>query len=219
MKRWFVFLLVGVPTLVTACSNAAPAATLLAPLPTRVTATRQPTRIVPTAVMPQPTTAPQASVPAPAQGETTRLRDEYAGFEIDYPADWFVTPIGDAAKKNSILYAVTIRSFETKVQSEGIPPGETKIDIGVNKNNAASPQAALEMRKQELANGDPEQKILSEEQWTLANNLQATRLRVASRFGESNELITALNGNTILLGGVGNSSTFDTIARTLRALE
>ena len=40
--------------------------------------------------------------------------------------------------------------------------------------------------------------------------------RVKSRFGESDEVITALNGSTIILGGVGDTPLIDAIARTLR---
>jgi hypothetical protein len=117
------------------------------------------------------------------------------------------------------MYAATIYSFAPgQGGSEGIPPGASKMDILVNKNGASTLQEALELRKREFAGGDLEQKILSEEVWTLAGGLQAARLHVSSRFGESVEVISALKGNTILLGGVGDFTLLDAIARTLRPL-
>lgn len=181
-------------------------------VPTVFVVTATPQSVSPTPII--ATSEPQIDL-----GETKTYRDKFAGFEFDYPASWNLTPIGEEAKKNSVIYSATFFSWMPKGGgSEGIPEGETKIDVGVIKNNAPSPEAALALRKQEFANGDLEQKILREETWTLANGLQATRLAVSDRFGQSSELVTAINGNTILFGGVGDEKLFDAIVKTLRPL-
>lgn len=199
-----------------------------APAPTTAPKISSPTVPPPTAVvatLPPPTNLPvptKLAPPTPAPqsllGKTTTYSDVVAAFALDYPAAWNISPIADTAKKDSIIYSVTIYSFPPRTSGEGIPAGGTKMDIGVNKNGAKSPQDALAMRKQEIANGDLDQKILSEEPLTLARGLQATRLHISDRFGESYEIITALNGNTILLGGVGDSALIDAIAETLHPL-
>lgn len=205
----------------TAIGCAAPTAVPPAVVPTtlpppRVLATVTPQPIPPISV---PTAIPPTSTPQVNLGATKTYRDQFAGFEFDYPATWNLTPIGDEAKKNSVIYSATFFSWKpTGGSSEGIPAGGTMFDVGVNKNDAASPQAALEMRKQEIQNSDLGQTITSEEDWTLPSGLKATRLTVASRSGDSVEVITALNGKTILFGGVGDYSLLDAIAQTLRPI-
>ncbi len=192
-------------------------ATIVAP--TILPATPQP-QSVPTIVAPTlapPTLIPATAAPQIELGETITYRDEFAGFEFDYPANWNVTPIAEEAKANAYIYSATFFSFTRTVPSaEGIPEGETKIDVGVFKNDAASAQAALELRKQEFAGSDLEQKILREEMWTLPSGMQAARIQVHDRFGESAEMLTTINGRTILFGGVDDYELFDAIARTLR---
>lgn len=214
-------LLVFATFMISCASPTAPAPTIAPslPRPTLAPPTPPPATLVPPTNAPVPT----STVPPTAQlenllGKTTTDSDPAVGFALDYPAAWNLTPISDQAKKGSIIYSVTIYSFPPRTSGEGIPPGGTKMDIGVNKNGAKSPQDALALRKQDIANGDLDQKILSEEPLTLAGGLQATRLHVTDRFGESFEVITALNGTTILLGGVGDSALLDAIAQTLRPL-
>lgn len=187
------------------------------PAPTRLIVTAAPPTLSPTALPPtiSTTTAPQIIL-----GATKTYRDEFAGFEFDYPATWNLTPVSDDAKKTSVIYSSTFFSWKpTGGSSEGIPAGGTKLDAAVYKNGASSPEAALEMRKQEYKNGDMEQTITSEKAWTLPGGLKATRLQVNSHFGESAEVITAINGKTILLGGVGDYKLFDAVAGTLRKIE
>lgn len=209
-----------------ATSCGAPASVPTAP-PPAVTA---PTKSAPTRVLTTSATVPLSPTPIPlipptaepqmVLGETKTYRDPVAGFELDYPTSWNLTPIGDEAKKNSIIYSATIFSFAPgQGGSEGIPPGASKMDIGVIKNGAQSLRASLDMRKQEFANGGLDQKIQSEQEWVLEGGLKAVRLQVSSRFGESVEVLTALNGNTILLGGLGDPKLIDTIARTLRPID
>lgn len=165
-----------------------------------------------------PQAVPPTSLPEVNLGETKTYRDSVAGFEFEYPASWNMTPTADEVKKTAIIYSTTFFSWEPSVNAEGIPEGGTKIDVGVYNKGAASPEAALEARKQEFANSGLDQTILSEEPVTLPSGLKATRLQVKDRFGESLELITAINGNLILFGGVGDYELLDAIGRTLRPL-
>jgi hypothetical protein len=187
------------------------------------TAPRPP--VIPEFVTPQvnPTAAPVPSVPtsttAPRAdlGQTRIYRDDIAGFELDVPAHWSLTPVNSEGMVNSVIYTATFHSWvPLGGGSQGIPNGETKIDITVYKNSPETPAAALEMRKQEFANAGLSQKIISEETWTLDNNLTATRLVVESLQGEAVEIVTAVNGKTILISGAGDYSLVDSIARTLR---
>lgn len=202
------------------------------PTPIPIVPTAIPTFVIPATVTPQPlvptspppTTVPPTNVP-PTQapqvslGETKIYRDEVAGFEFDYPATWNTTPVSDAVKKDSVIYSATFYSWKpTSVSAEGIPEGGTKIDVGVYNNKASSPEAALEMHKTDIQNSDLGQTITAQEDWTLPSGLKATRLTVTDRFGESAEVITALNGRMILFGGVGDYELFDAIAHTLRPI-
>lgn len=211
MKGFVLFtMLLALAANAIACSG--PTATPNSTIPTAAA----PTLVAPTLPAPTPKVVSPTAVPTFNLGETKTYRDAEAGFEFDYPATWNMTPVSDEAKKNSIIYSATLYSWKpTGGGSEGIPPGGTKLDVGVYKNGAPSPEAALELRKQELANAS-DQTILSEQSWTLPSGLKATRLQVKSHFGESSELITAINGNLILLGGVGDYELLDAVGRTLR---
>lgn len=220
MKGFLFTMLLVLAVVAIACSSPTPVP------PTIVPTLPQPTLAAPTVPAPTLEAAPptlQATQPTPAPefdlGETKTYRDTVAGFEFDYPATWNMTPVSDEIKKSSIIYAATFYSWEPKsVSAEGIPAGETKIDVGVYNKAATSPEAALEFRKQEFANSDLGHTILSEQAVTLPSGLKATRLQVKDRFGESSELITALNGNMILFGGVGDYALLDAIGRTLRPI-
>jgi hypothetical protein len=152
-------------------------------------------------------------------GQTRVYRDNIVGFELDVPSHWSLTPAGNEAMVNATIYTVTFNSW-TPIGggSDGIPDGETKIDITVYKNKPADSSDALRMRKEEFANAGLGQEIQSEETWTLDNNLIATRLVVSSSRGQAAEVVTAINGNTVLLSGSGDDALFDAIVRTLRQI-
>jgi hypothetical protein len=218
--RFLVMLGLGLVGLsAVACGTSAPTPTRSENVPAATvsfaTVTPQSSSSEPAGQAVQPTAAPQTTLT-----DTTEYRDEYAGFMLEVPKDWNSTPVNDAIKPTSVIYSTTFYSWTpTSVSAEGIPSGETKIDVGVYQNGASSPEAALQLRKQEFANGGLDQTILSEQPLTLQGGLRATRLEVSSRFGDSIEVITAINGKTILLGGVGDAALIDAIAQTLRATE
>ncbi|MBI4671381.1 MAG: hypothetical protein HY741_06890 [Chloroflexi bacterium] len=164
----------------------------------------------------RPTNAP---APTRALGELKTYRDEFAGFELDYPAAWNMTPIADEAKQNAVIYAVTFYSWQPGAGGgEGVPSGGTKMDVVVESSGAQSPHDALAKRKQQFADAGLAQKVLDEQTWTLPNGIQATRMHVSGTMGESVEVVTALHGKTLILGGVGDFELVDAIARTLRPL-
>ena len=62
-------------------------------------------------------------------------------------------------------------------------------------------------------------RVVSQEQWTLAGNVPATRLQIESEAaGEVALLLTVINGRDLVLVGYGDLTQFDEIARTLRPL-
>ncbi|NLG49212.1 MAG: hypothetical protein GX552_03755, partial [Chloroflexi bacterium] len=62
-------------------------------------------------------------------------------------------------------------------------------------------------------------RVVSQEQWTLAGNVPATRLQIESEAaGEVVLLLTVINGRDLVLVGYGDLTQFDEIARTLRPL-
>ncbi len=214
MKGFLLFIAVLVFVVGCATPTSVPTTNRPATLPTQPIPTTLPATVTPQSVPSTPTTQPPSHL-----GETKTYRDAFAGFEFDYPATWNLTPIAEDAKQNAYIYAATFFSWEPKsISSEGIPEGETKIDVGVIKNGAASAQDALEKRKLEFASGGLGQTITSQAMWTLPSGMQAARLQVRDQFGDSIEMITAINGKTILFGGVGDAELFDAIAKTLRPI-
>jgi hypothetical protein len=143
-----------------------------------------------------------------------------AGFALDYPQGWYIQEVSQEIKEQAVVYTITLTSWEPEMAGQmGIPEGGTKVDISVIKSGAQTPAEAFAARKREIGNADPPHTILSEEAWTLSGELPALRLQVESTFGEAAELITAIHGHTLLLGGLGDFALFDEIAGTLREIE
>lgn len=103
-------------------------------------------------------------------------------------------------------------------RSTAVPwPGE--VDVTLIKSNVTSLDEAVAERKSMLGTGEVETSILSEEVVTLPSGLPALHWELESSFGSSVEYITAIDGNIVLLSGLGDASVFDRIARSLRSLE
>ncbi len=153
--------------------------------------------------------------PAPA---LSTYRDDAAGFEIDYPAAWSVVDVTPGIKQQSAGYSITFMSWTPQEPGgQGIPEGGSKIDVGVARGAAASPEAAVATRRQEIAQADPAARITFEEPWELTGGLAGTRWTIQPAGGETvNELVTAIGGNLIVVSGYGEAALFEQIAMTLR---
>ncbi len=146
-------------------------------------------------------------------------RDEIGGFEIDYPATWSVVDVARDIKQQSQSYSITFTSWAPQEPGgQGIPEGGSKVDVSVTKGGAASPEAAAESRRRELA-AEGASQITFEEPWDLPGGLAATHWTLQPSNGPAiEEVVTAINGNRILVSGMGDSTSFQQIASTLRPL-
>jgi len=169
-------------------------------------------------VGPQPSEAPTEALSSPEWlSDALTYSDPDAGFALQVPAGWFVIDVAPEIKKQSFAYSVTIQSWDSSGQGTmGIPEGESKMDVSVIKSGVHAPETALELRRQELANAG--QTLLNEEQWILQDGWIAYRLKVEDSFGVSNELVTARQGLTIILAGLGDQELLLEMYHTLRQI-
>lgn len=167
-----------------------------------------------------PTPTPTVEIPTPTVEPTLTYTDTEAGFALDYPAAWTILPISPEAKEGSFVYSTTLMSWQpVDGGSDGIPAGQTKVDVTLIKSDVASLDDAIAERKTLLGAGEVETSILSEEVLTLASGLPVLRWALTSSFGDSIEYIAAIDGNIVLLSGMGDAAVFDRVAGTLRLVE
>lgn len=167
-----------------------------------------------------PTPTPTVEIPTPTVEPTLTYTDTEAGFALDYPAAWTILPISPEAKDGSFVYSTTLMSWRpVDGGSDGIPAGQTKVDVTLIKSDVASLDDAIAERKTLLGAGEVETSILSEEVLTLASGLPVLRWALTSSFGDSIEYIAAIDGNIVLLSGMGDAAVFDRVAGTLRLWE
>ena len=167
---------------------------------------------------PEPTEeATQEATPVP-DGEDnlpegyTLYRNEAAGFAIGYPEDWFVTETSA-----SIVY-LTSFDMEDAPDTEGIPEGETKVDLLVSQPpRAESVDAFVEDQREENEAIDTE--ITNVEELTVLNGMEAVLLTSEGRTGTSQTFYTVYNGYSILMSPFGDSGPFNTMIGTLRPLD
>lgn len=161
------------------------------------------------------TEKPLEAGPIPA---VSTYRDDFAGFEIDYPAGWSLVDVTPQIKQESLGYSITFMSWQPQEPGgQGIPEGGSKIDVGVTKGGAESPEAAAESRRQEVTQGEFAGQITFEEPWELGGGLSGIHWTIQSARGETvHELVTATNGNRIVVSGYGDPALFEQIAVTLR---
>ena len=151
-----------------------------------------------------PTITPESIGAAPA---LQTYRSPAYGVEVDYPAGWISEGSGDGA----IFWS---RPPE-RVGVGGLPADLAKIDLSGELGTILTLDELLARQKQGVA--EVGGRILSEEEWTLANGLRAVRLSV-SAIGDNVTLLTVVDGHPVVLTGYGDVSRFDEVARTLRAI-
>ena len=200
-----------------------PAATPTLALPTAFVlpypVLEQPVPAAPTPV-PSPTAAPPPAEPPtaePAAAPTTVYENRYAGFALDYPAGWGLVDVDEEIKMGGGPYTASLTSWQPGEGGiEGVPEGGTKLDITVIASGATDLQDAVTRHRQQMFTPGLQEEILSEETWELAGGWQALRWHLRSQFGEVVVVIAAVNGNTLILSGLGDFAVCDQIARTLR---
>ena len=174
---------------------------------------------------PEPTQPPVQAEPLPT-GETpptaaiaiTTYTDEFAGFTLDYPANWYLESSALMHAEESFGYNVSIATWDilnpptpSGKGQNGLPEGGTKIDIAVTKQALTLEEAVAQQEQNE--SGSP---ILNREDVTLASGIPAVILDFEGPFGLIRTLITVLNGNIIYVSGYGNLEPFEAIALSLR---
>jgi hypothetical protein len=214
------------------------APTVALPTPTSEPATPTPELATPTPVADSPLdqpaapesplAAPESPLAAPAADAGTAApdwladagiyQDEVAGFTVQYPGSWDLLDLPLEQKESSTGYAVTINSWpRDEGGAQGIPEGGTKVDIAVQRTGVLNPEEAIAQRRQQILDEGTE--ILTEDVWTLDGDLLAVRRHVQGTMAEAVEVVTAINGYTVLIWGMGDFDRVDEIARSLRRSE
>jgi len=146
----------------------------------------------------------------------TTYTDTFAGFSLDYPANWFLESSALLHAEESTIYSVGMASWDivhpaesTGKQANSLPPGGTKIDVGVLKQPMTLEEAVAQLSE---ADGP----ILARNDVTLAGGLPGVILDFEGFAGLTRTLITILNENVIYVTGYGNLENFESIALTLR---
>jgi hypothetical protein len=207
---------------------------LMGCLPAIVAPQPPPANLAPTlvAVGHMPTSAPtpeSTAAPAAISTATTVMsntahtyQDTIAGFEIDYPAGWYISDVAPVIKVQSHSYAVVLTSWQLSAQGAGgdIPGGRAKVDISVTHTGEQTAEEAAAHQRQEqlgLSDGRTPAKIVSEQVWTLRDGRRAVLWQLdAPMTGNTTLLITVFNGYRVIIQEYGDLSQFDQIARTLR---
>ena len=209
-SRFILFSLLAL--LFSACAAPAASQPTEIPLPTgEILPTTEPTQ-PPVQVEPSPT-----SVIAPAVTMTT-YTDDFAGFSLDYPANWFLESSALSHAQESIGYSISVASWDilnppapSGKNPNALPEGGTKIDVAVLKQPMTLEEAIAQQAQ--IENGGT---ILARKDVTLANGLPAVILDFDSPIGPVRTLITTLNGIVIYVSGYGNLEPFESIALSLR---
>ena len=154
--------------------------------------------------------------------EVVTYRDEWAGFAFDYPASWELAAPREDIKDISTLYTASFHSPRLVTgpkQQEGIFPNQAKMDVSVVKDGAPSLEAAVKQRRSEINSPDSGAKVVAEETLALPSGLMAVRLHMDTDSGPVSELVTLINGNMILMTGMGDLSLFNPVTESLREVE
>ncbi|HET6597491.1 MAG TPA: hypothetical protein VFG81_17835 [Anaerolineales bacterium] len=166
-------------------------------------------------------TSEQNPLPTPTSmtaGELLTYTDDFAGFSLDYPANWYLESSALIHAEESFGYNVSIATWDilnpptpSGKGQDGIPEGGTKIDVAVTKQAMTLEEAIAQ--QEQIEGAAP---ILARTDVTLASGLPAVILDFEGPFGPIRTLITVLNGNIIYVSGYGNLENFESIALTLR---
>ncbi len=92
------------------------------------------------------------------------------------------------------------------------------MDLGIIHSGAKTLQEAVEQRQKALLSSD-DYTLLSSAALTLNGGLNAERWLLESKFAQSDSIITAINGHTIIVGGLGDEALIEQIIQTLRVID
>jgi hypothetical protein len=152
-------------------------------------------------------------------GATSTYRDQTVGFELDYPAEWYITTPSAEIREQSSNYSVVLTSWDpdSLVSHERAGTGG-KVDIVLFKTGVTTLEEAAINWRPLIEGGEYPGTILAEERWALTGNLQVLRwLAYDSEYQELGTMfITGMNGYTVILNSISNPDLGEAIVCTMR---
>ncbi len=172
-----------------------------------------PTAMIPPALAasPSPTTSAPTFTPA-------TYTDDYAGFAVDYPAEWTLDQ-SSAGARSQRGYFVQLTSW---VHAPGdlsaqTPAGGSRMDITVSRWDPKKDlDAYIARRKTSWESSGLT--VTAEETWTLAGDLRAVRFLVRASDETAFFLVTTAGDLYLVLSGTGDLGMLEAISRTTRML-
>jgi len=203
-SRKSIFFMFVLLLLIAGCASPTP----VAPVPTDVNT-------------PLPSTPTSAPTEIPNQsGEVKTYRDDIAGFELDYPAEWYIQDDALQGAGESVAYTVSLITWDPNSPMSPskdlntLPDGATKIDITVfNEGFDTLGEAVDQMKTQDSGSSVT---FLKEESWVLHDGQQAVYLEAEGAFGVVGTMLTLVDGKTVYVSFYGDWSLFKAIAMSLR---
>lgn len=170
-----------------------------------------PTVMAATVDAPQP---PSAASPGAALlgGDLATYTDAATGITVDYPADWGLTEPTETVKAGSQTYSATFSSWKPGPGGQaGIPAGGTKLDLTVVKEGPTDLDA--------FAGAHPEWSPPDASRVALLGGQPAIRIELADTQGGPGptvQWLTVIEGQPVILSGVGDLALVDAVAQSLR---
>ncbi len=186
------------------CATLAPVPTDAPPAPPTLAATKVPP--------PTPTSAP-----TPAFTPAT-YSDDFAGFSIDYPADWTLDETGAGVKSQRGYYVqLTSWAHVPGDISPETPEGGSRMEFTVYQWDPKNDLDAFVATRKTAweASGFA---LLAEDEWTLADGVRAVRFLIQSPEEVAYFQMMAVGDVYLVLSGTGDLETFEIIGRTVRPL-
>ena len=168
-----------------------------------------PTVMVPTGEAPQPAASPGAGL---LDGDLATYTDAATGITVDYPADWGLTEPTETVKATSQTYSATFSSWNPGPGGQaGIPAAGTKFDLTVVKEGPTDLDA--------FAGAHPEWSPPDASRVSLLGGQPAIRIELADTQGGPGptvQWLTVIEGQPVILSGVGDLALVDAVAQSLR---
>ena len=143
----------------------------------------------------------------PASDETAVYRNSENGFELDYPASWYLDEQVLGSRASGALF-YTADTDEESIFSAVVYLWDPKNDL----------DAWLEQRRQSWPGSNAA--VLSEEELTVADGQRAVKFELLWLGGQTtNHLFMAIGDRYLELVSSGDPGTFDEIIGTLRFVE
>lgn len=139
------------------------------------------------------------------------IADPTAGIQLSFPEGWSILPVDEATKANASMYMMQISS-----PPEAVPSGVPMVLALTVQKGSYTYEEAVKLRLAEYQN--PGWAILSDEPLTLPSGEPANIWRLDTPEGRIAQMVTVIDGNIILLTGMGDLFLFDPIAASLQRL-